>query len=690
MTVAFTAADSGNPKQGCPDNWGVTFSGGTTSAYLSLSKGGVEETAYARELVDTTYQWALLTPQSSGSGYTVVAYTAITGGSVISTSSSFTVAASSLPSLPLAETDKLAAIGDSTLAQGFILTGNPVNSSIQSLTTTALPLALNTLGFPVDSKIWPNYHYTSDNLASERAGGGGMLDAISSDATEPRGSGGDVTAFPGFISRLNRILVQRPQLLIVTVTCNDILTSVATATTIANYQSIADRAILSGCRVLFGMMRPCGISAGTNQTNRVAINDAIATICSTVTGCEFWDPSPVYTRSGGGPSAYNDTSATVDGDVTVGVHPTTLGAYGEAAAFIARVGTLGLFDSSANYALTVYDNAAGETSMTVAPDFNTGNNAGVSLSSGASGTFLNGIIAAAGAGTSKTSMVGSTASNPDTGGKMEVLTLTPAGTGAQSISVTMDGPTRSAPYTGYSGYAEAMMEVDIDTDTEALVSALSFQAGSLFGPTFYSLYYDGPATLAAGAANNAPIPSGVKKVWLYALFFIDIRNNNTQYKLIAQLDATGRTADAVIKIRRHYLRELDLVDYRENRLLPNRPVSLTVIGGSAGGRIPLQAVLDLSGVLPQGLRWWRRQVAASGNGWVYGGDVYVAPGVSTVNFIADGMTGGQQYDIKIQALRYGGTLASGFGRYHLESSDLVYTTITAASATNVSAILGVG
>lgn len=656
--------DSGSAKQGVPDNYGITFLNGRTTCYCSLSKGGVEETTYSRVTVTTALQWAQLIPQSSGSNYTVVAYDASSGGNVVGTSSSFTVSSSSLPSLPLAGDAVLRVLGDSTIQYCYTFTGfNRVGAQTNS---QWLPIAMRMLGYPVDISIWPNYHGTGN--ANESGQGGGAIDGLGGDQTIPHTYLGE--DYPGYLSRLSRNLIERPQLLIVQVTVNDPANAVSTATSIANYQTIADAVTLAGCRVLFVLMRPLSSAYSSIQADRVTINNGVVSICGSVSGCDYWDPSPVYTRGIGGPSAYNDPEAIVENNQIIGFHPTPKGAKDEAISFIARATTLGLFGTD-NYALTIFNNVAGETNLTQQPIFN-GGTGGVTLNSGASGTWATGISIASGSGATNTTVVGSVVANSDTGGYSQRMTLTPGGTGSQATATTFVIP--AASITGYIGWIEMMMEVDIVTDTESLIQSISLNAFSRSNAA--GTYIDGENTSSVAAGYTLPAPTGVEKYWHYCRFWCDGFQNSSinsllvLYTLNVRVDVTGRGADAVVDIRRHYCRKLQLTDPKDARYLPD-PVSIATTGNYNANSMPMRATFSGSGVKPQGVRWFYRITPLNNltSTWNYGGDAYIIGTAGTCDFTVTGLTNAKRYDIKAEALRYGGTLALGLGNYYAEGTE---------------------
>jgi lysophospholipase L1-like esterase len=669
--ATISAATSGNPKQGCPDNFGVTFLNGITSCYLSLSKSGVEETTYARQLVGASFQWAQLIPQSYGSGvYTAVAYDAISGGNVIGTSDVFTVVQSTLPSLPLAADAVVQTIGDSTTAQYYSQTPSP---GYDGMTTEMRWMAIyaRLAGYPADFSIWPNYHNFAIN-SNERYAGGGAYYGVTGDTSSPNGTN------PGFTTRIYSALVQRPKILFVQVTVNDILQGISTTTAIANYQQIANRATLAGCIVVFCMLRP-GSSGTLNsgrQADRVTINNGVAAICGSVTGCYFWDMSPEYTLAIGGASAYNNANPILDQDLIITVHPTAQGAAKEAASLATRMTALNIFSSSNNYPVAIYTNAAAYFNYTSFPNFNGGNNAGVTLTNGASGTWLNGISAVSGGGSSATTVVGSTEANGGTGGNSQVLTITPGSTGAQTITTTMVGPTRSAPYTGYAGLVECMMEVEITTDTEALISAVSLNLEGDFGSPAMTLHYDGPGAMPATAGDTPPVPSTPQTWWLWGRTRVPLECTLIDYKLLIAVNATSKTAVAVVKIKRHYLRQYT-ADPRLTRMLPQAP-TISVVGGSVGGSVPLRVEYAGSGVTSVGFRAYYKAKNSSA-GFVYFGDFFPKPGVTGFNFNVTGLTGGTTYEFRIHSLNYGNELGGGNGAYYLESSPSNIITVAAVS-----------
>lgn len=688
--ITFSAGDSnGNAKQGCPENFYVTFLNGVTTCYVSLSCNGVEETAYSRATVTTAYQWVMLIPQSYGTNnYTVVAYDASTGGNVIGTSASFDVEQSIIPTvgnggLPLPGGSKCVIIGDSTLAQCYtqVPASYDYASSYENRWAGLWPALM---GYPVNVDIWPNYHVLSPTNPDRYAGGGAIY-GVSGDATEPIGTTPGASATPGFITRFYSLLLLRPQIVIFVVTANDPGNGIATATTIANYEMMANAFLLSGCIVLFQLMRPSGLVTSGNRNDRVTDNVALYNFANSTAGCYWWDLSPVYTTTPGGiPSSYNDSSAVLDGTLTVGLHPTPQGGIAEANSFIARVNALGLFDTSYNGATEIYDNAEGYTSYTTAPNFNSGNNAGVTLTNGASGTWLTGISAVAGPGAAKSTIVGSTEANATTGGYSQVMTLTPGDTGAQIMTITMEPCfTRSTPYAGSELNVQSMMEIEITTDSENFINCLCLSFEGYFGSPLHDYFRNGTIGMTS-STSNTPLPlSGAQTWWMRCQLRMDKWLSLLESRLIINVDATSRTAAATVKIKRHYEREYP-VDSRLNWYLPGRP-TISQNGASYSSNTPIIVNLPTDGTAANGIRWWYRTASAN-TGWTYGGDIILNPSVAQYSFVVPGLTAGTAYDFRISALRYAGVLGAGYGIYHAEGETSNYIRITPSSASAVGAI----
>lgn len=660
------SSDSGSPKQGCPDNWGAIFTNGVTTAYCSLSKNGVEETYYSRFQIDTAQPWAYLIPQSFGTDYTVVAYDAATAGNVIGTSASFSVDQAILPTLPIPETSKVVILGDSTTQQNYTLNANPAYANAINLNRYA-GYAPRLMGYPANWQIWPAYHNSN---GGDGVPNGGAAEGVSSDASLP------YPTHPGFTNRLYRILEQRPDLLIVTVSANDVNASGYTAAQcIAAYQAIADQATRAGCIVMFAMMRAGGVS---DQTMRVAINNGVASICGSVTGCYFYDPCTIYTKVGGGMSSYNDPTPTVDDDLINGPHPTPRGGRLEADVLVSKCQAINLFGSN-NYCLTVYNNAAGEQVLSLYPNFNGGNNPSPTLTGNITGTILNGFTRADAPSGVNSTVVASVVANPDTGGNSQQFTITPAGTGLQFLSCTTPNQTIS----GYLGYLECMTEIDIISDTENMIMSIQYKSDSRATGGSFQAATDGEPITTTLLEDTPPPYSGTQKFWFYHHYFCDGTQTINLQTWNFILNATSKTANVVVQIKRHMCRKITIAanNPRTLRILPLGGTTERV--ASTSGTITARLKYASTGVKPQGARFYTRQ--NNNFGWTYRGEAYSAPGDTGVSYTITGLTPDGVYSVRAVPLRAANVLPYGTGKFYCEGTP---GNVVLMQASNLSKISG--
>ena len=662
--LTLTLPASGSPQQGIPDNIGAVFSGsGYSTAYIVLSKAGTDEGT--RQQVTTGSPWALVIPQSSGT-YVAKAYDALSGGNQIGQTASFTIAASTVSVAGLSSSSRTAFFGDSTMAADA--TGaNPTH------TTSGMGTRWITYGHAAVSlpgvTIWPMYRALSAGAAGAEStafgnGVGGSIDAVVGDQTVAGGTSGNVNATPGFLNRLPRSLMLRPNIVFIQVTVNNIANGRSTANTIADYSTIIDAYTLAGTRVVMVAMRP--FPSGTLDSShqaRIDVNNGVKSKVDATTGALWLDFGSVY-GSGG---SYNTDPSPFTANLISGYHPTNLGERAEADYFASWAAANNLLASGYIHARdSVYTSS--DTSVIAYPTFS-GTNASVSLATNASGTWANGIRVASGPGTGGTfsTAVGSIETNSDTGGSMQRIDIAPAGSGLQYVTVTLERPTS---ITSYVGYIVGMMEVDVVTDTEGLITGVMGNATAANSASQTTAYgSSGEAETADSSTTSGGWTGATRKYWLSYSMWCDGTQTKIDPAVKLQLRPSGKSATATVRIRRHQVRKLT-TDPRVARGLC-KPPTVTLNSG-----LSFNVALPSTGATPTAIRMWYCPNAGT-QSWVWAGDTILTPGQTSANITITGPTTGTAYRVFAAGLTACGTLGSGYGAAYGEGTPSAPVTFTA-------------
>ncbi len=655
--LSLGLALSGSPQQGIPDNFGVSFVT-ATSTYLSLAAAGVEESATGRIQATSTFPYALLTPQSSGT-YTVRAYNASSGGTQVGESASFTVAASTVNTGTLSSSASIEVFGDSTIASN-IDTAAPTHAAVY-LTDRWFAYGQSLISSG-GYDMWPNYHAGTGNEGTAGSSVGGSLDGVVGDTTLGYGSNGNSTAFPGYLSRLARVLMQRPAVTFVQVTVNDIGTGssagiTTAAQSIANYTTIGDALTRAGSRVVFIMMRPFPsgtLDGAANHQRRIDINNGVASYCAGISGCLILDFGSIYGTGG----SYSADPSPFNTNYISGFHPTNLGAMLEANYYQTWATSNNLFASGFNHARDDVYSGSG-TSVVVYPTFS-GTNAGTTLTLGCTGTFANGIRSCAGTNVASTTVTGSIISNSDTGGSAQRITLGPVGTGLQTFKINLERIT--TPILGYVGYLQGMVEIKITTDTEGLINGINgvFSAtdnASLVNSNRQDLILD----TNSAASGFWPVQATSTTYWLEWSAWLDGLQTKIDPSITFQVRPSGKSANAVIDIMRQQERKVT-TDVRQTHFVPKAPTSVASLGSNS-----FRVTLDKTGPVPTAVRYWYRP-ATGNSSWIYAGEVVVTPGATTVDYSISGLTASTSYYTKAAQIENTGLLLGGYGRFSNEGT----------------------